>query len=448
MLLKQAVRFKPNLFTRQFVSTTSSLFSTENQKETPPPPLTTTPSTNPIIKNGPGILAAAAVMTAGFYGADHLGQMLLSFQGIEGAKSPVSGIPISILLGMSLRNMPGLNLVPDVLNPGLKFSTTTILRTGIICVGAKLSALEMISLGAAGVPVVALSIATGIGFVTWLGPKLGLPRRMTSLIAAGTSICGVTAITATAPAIKANQQEVSFAVANVVAFGTVGMLVYPYLANATLGSSQAIGTFLGLAIHDTSQVMGAALTYNEVFHDEIVLKTAAVTKLTRNLFLAGVIPVLVVMNKKWEKEELIAAHNGDVVAAEAAQEKERIALGNVEEKQRSFADKVSEYVPLFVLGFIGMSGVRSVGDMMLAENMLAYGMMTEEEWKGATKLLGNDIGGHYLLGTAMAAVGMSTSASALKGVGMKPFIVGASAATCVAGTAFTSVTVLSSFGVM
>jgi len=258
----------------------------------------------------------------------------------------------------------------------------------------------------------------------------------------------VTAITATAPAIKANQQEVSFAVANVVAFGTVGMLVYPYLANATLGSSQAIGTFLGLAIHDTSQVMGAALTYNEVFHDEIVLKTAAVTKLTRNLFLAGVIPVLVVMNKKWEKEELIAAHNGDVVAAEAAQEKERIALGNVEEKQRSFADKVSEYVPLFVLGFIGMSGVRSVGDMMLAENMLAYGMMTEEEWKSATKLLGNDIGGHYLLGTAMAAVGMSTSASALKGVGMKPFIVGASAATCVAGTAFTSVTVLSSFGVM
>ena len=66
---------------------------------------------------------------------------------------------------------------------------------------------------------------------------------------------GVTAITACAPAIKANQQEVSFAVANVVAFGTIGMLVYPYLAHSMLGSSQAIGTFLGLAIHDTSQVV-------------------------------------------------------------------------------------------------------------------------------------------------------------------------------------------------
>ena len=130
----------------------------------------------------------------------------------------------------------------------------------------------MASLGATGIPVVMLSIGMGIGTVSWLGPKMGISHKMTSLIAAGTSICGVTAITACAPAIKANQQEVSFAVANVVAFGTVGMLCYPYLAHNIMGSSQQIGTFLGLAIHDTSQVMGAALTYNEVFHDEVALK--------------------------------------------------------------------------------------------------------------------------------------------------------------------------------
>ena len=437
----------------QFATTTTP----EDKKPTLPPP------TNLLVKHGPGVVAAAAVMTAGFYGAEHLGQLLLSFQGIEGAKSPVSGIPISILLGMSLRNMPGLQL-PDNLATGLKFSTTTILRAGIICVGAKLSALEMISLGAAGVPVVALSIATGLGFVTWLGPKLGLPRRMTSLIAAGTSICGVTAITACAPAIKANQQEVSFAVANVVAFGTIGMLCYPYIAHATLDSSQAIGTFLGLAIHDTSQVMGAALTYNEVFHDEIVLKTAAVTKLTRNLFLAGVIPALVVLNKKWEKEDAAklleesgggSSHQEESIAMtkeeqEVKDQRQLLKMKEEEEKEnnKSLGDKVNEYVPLFVLGFVGMSAVRSVGDAMLAEQILAYGYFNEEDWKNVTKLVGNQIGGHYLLGTAMAAVGMSTSASALKGVGVKPFIVGLSAATCVAGTAFTSVTVLSHFGVM
>ena len=299
--------------------------------------------------------------------------------------------------------------------------------------GAKLSALEMVSLGAAGVPVVALSICTGIGFVTWLGPKMGLPRKMTSLIAAGTSICGVTAITAVAPAIKANEQEVSFAVANVVAFGTLGMLVYPYLAHSMLGSSQAIGTFLGLAIHDTSQVMGAALTYNEVFHDEIVLKTAAVTKLTRNLFLAGVIPVLVVMNKKWEKEEQLLANGG----VETVQLKE---TPNDEEDHkvdtRSTMDKVGEYVPIFVLGFVGMSAVRSVGDAMLAENMLAYGMLGEEEWKATTKLVGNQIGGHYLLGTAMAAdIGSSTALIASHTAATVSAALAASHTACIATAA-------------
>jgi len=296
-----------------------------------------------------------------------------------------------------------------------------------------------------------------------------------------------------------------------------------------LGSSQAIGTFLGLAIHDTSQVvsclflsllffcfvlfcllsnemffvfcffvfliflyfspssffiiffifvvhnrslsfflffspnkkMGAALTYNEVFHDEIVLKTAAITKLTRNLFLAGVIPLLVVMNKRWEKEDLATAAAAAAVASSDAgstsqvmtsqekEEAEKVAAAEAKKKdERPLSERVNEYVPLFVLGFMGMSVVRTVGDGMLTEGMQAYGVMSMEEWKSFTKMIGNDLGGHYLLGTAMASVGLSTSASALKGVGVKPFIVGMSAAGCVATTAFVSVSVLTNMGVM
>merc|ERR1711907_344849 len=108
---------------------------------------------------------------------------------------------------------------------------------------------------------------------------------MSSLIAAGTSICGVTAITALAPAIKAEQQEIGVAVANVVAFGTLGMLTYPYVAHALLESSEQVGLFLGLAIHDTSQVIGSALTYKMVYDDELALQVAAITKLSRNLCL-------------------------------------------------------------------------------------------------------------------------------------------------------------------
>ena len=123
--------------------------------------------------------------------------------------------------------------------------------------------------------------------MTWFNRKLGLPPRLGMLIAAGTSICGVTAIVSTAPAIEADEREVAYAVANVVAFGLFGMLTYPYLAHAVLGSSETIGLFLGTAVHDTSQVVGAALTYKQVYNDDIVLRVATVTKLTRNIFLAA-----------------------------------------------------------------------------------------------------------------------------------------------------------------
>jgi uncharacterized membrane protein YadS len=70
------------------------------------------------------------------------------------------------------------------------------------------------------------------------------------------------------------------------------MLLYPYLAHSLLSTSESIGLFLGTAVHDTSQVMGAALTYKQVYGDDVVLRVATVTKLTRNLFLAVVIPLL------------------------------------------------------------------------------------------------------------------------------------------------------------
>ena len=119
-------------------------------------------------------------------------------------------------------------------------------------------------LGIAGLPVVLAAIGTGLVFVTWFNKKLGLPPRLGTLIAAGTSICGVTAIVSVAPAIEADEREVAYAVANVVAFGLFGMLIYPYLAHAVLGSSETIGLFLGTAVHDTSQVVGAALTYKQI----------------------------------------------------------------------------------------------------------------------------------------------------------------------------------------
>ena len=185
----------------------------------------------------PGVLAAFVVMLAGFWLADRIGQAILAAQGLTGG-SPVSGVPVAIVLGLLLRNTLPL---PASLAPGLKFATTTILRAGIVLVGIRLSLFDVLKLGIAGLPVVLAAIATGLVFVTWFNKKLGLPPRLGTLIAAGTSICGVTAIVSVAPAIEADEREVAYAVANVVAFGLFGMLAYPYLAHSLLGSSETIG---------------------------------------------------------------------------------------------------------------------------------------------------------------------------------------------------------------
>jgi uncharacterized integral membrane protein (TIGR00698 family) len=342
-------------------------------------------------------------MLAGFWLADRIGQSILAAQGLTGS-SPVSGVPVAIVLGLLLRNTLPL---PSSLAPGLKFATTTILRAGIVLVGIRLSVFDVLKLGIAGLPVVLGAIATGLIFVTWFNKKLGLPPRLGTLIAAGTSICGVTAIVSTAPAIEADEREVAYAVANVVAFGLFGMLTYPYLAHALLGSSETIGLFLGTAVHDTSQVVGAALTYKQVYGDDVVLRVATVTKLTRNIFLAAVIPFLTWQHLKSQGGAAAAGRAGGV----------RI--------------KLSSLIPGFVIGFLAMAVVRSIGDWTVTTQGAAFGVWSAAQWASITKQLGDFWASQILLGTAMAAVGLNTNFAVFKGVGLKPFVVGMAGALVV-----------------
>jgi uncharacterized integral membrane protein (TIGR00698 family) len=348
----------------------------------------------------PGIAAALLVMMAGFWLADVIGQAVMAMQGLSGGSSPVSGVPVAIVLGLLLRNLLPL---PPLLTPGLKFCVTTVLRLGIVLVGIRLSAFDVMRLGLAGLPVVLAAVITGLVFVTWFNRRLGLPPRLGTLIAAGTSICGVTAIVSTAPAIDADEREVAYAVANVVAFGLFGMLAYPYLAHAFLQRSETVGLFLGTAVHDTSQVVGAALTYRQMYADDVVLRVATVTKLTRNLFLAGVIPLLTWMHLR---------------SVHASAQERRITSWKT-------------LVPMFVVGFVAMAIVRTIGDLTLQSMGAAYGFWDAAAWSRLTNQIGDFWASRVFLGTAMAAVGLNTSFAVFKGVGAKPFAVGLAGALAV-----------------
>jgi len=361
----------------------------------------------------PGTLLAALLMLAGVWLADFIGHGILALLGVDpaGKASPVSSVLVAILLGLLVRNTIGL---PNSCANGVRFSVQTLLRLGIILVGIKLSVIDVLKLGAIGIPIVVVSIATGLLFISWLGRKMSLPPRLAILIAAGTSICGVTAIVSTAPGIDAEENEVAYAVANIAIFGMIAMLIYPYLARILLTNSEQIGLFLGTAVHDTSQVVGAAMAYKEVFRDERVLQAATVTKLTRNLFLALVVPLLSFLHAR--------RHSGAV--------KKQVDIRRL--------------LPVFVLGFVAMAILRSIGDATLSAER-AFGIWDSAAWKELTNDVGDVWGSRYLLGTAMAAVGLGTNLSVFKGIGGRPFVVGLIGAVVVGTAGFVMALLLGRF---
>lgn len=361
----------------------------------------------------PGIALAATTAAAGFTAAE----LLSSAAGI-----PLSGIPVSILLGMAINNSV---VVPPAFKSGIQYSTKTILQGGIVAVAAKLSFVELLTTGSAGLPVVLASVGAGLAFIPIAGKMAGLNKEMALLLTAGTSICGVTAITALAPAINASNRDIAVAVANTVAFGTVGMLAYPYLFNVLCTSPEQVGMCLGVAIHDTSQVLGSAMAYRETFDDDVALKVAAITKLTRNLGLALAIPGLTYVHAMEQKKLSAATSDGE----EDAKAKSSPSMGGGE--SISGLNTFQKFVPPFLVAFVGMSCLRSTGDIML----LGHHDDVEIIFQQTMNFVGNDLS-KYALGTAMAGVGLSTSASALKGVGWKPFAVGAAGALVVGGTGF------------
>ncbi len=356
-----------------------------------------------ILRIVPGLALAAAVMLLAGELARVLGSGLLRLEGLDpsGRASPISGISVSILVGLAAANTLG---TAAFFRPGLAFAVKTVLRLGIILVGIKLSFFDVVKLGAWGVPVVATIIVVALVVTTAIARGLGLSDRLGTLAAASTAICGVTAAVAIGPVIEAEDSEVAYTVANVTLFGLAAMLAYPYLAHALFGpASGSVGLFLGTGIHDTSQVMGAALSYKELFGDEKALQVAAVTKLTRNVFLVAVVPFLALLH-----------------ARRSGRAGEKVEIGKL--------------FPLFVLGFLGMAIVRSVGDAGLARGGLAFGALDAEAWKNLTKSVG-ETGAAAALGTAMAGVGLTTDLRALAKLGARPFYVGAASAVLVAGLA-------------
>ena len=199
----------------KWVTNTWAITKRSLSSHPPAPPPKAPPSDGAVadaIAALPGLGVAFAVSQGGFAVADHISTAV---------GTPVAGVPLAILLGAGINNAVTL---PRWVRPGLRTASGTVLRIGIVCVGAKLSASDLLE-----------SVGAGLYFIPKIAKFAGLHPRLGSLLAAGTSICGVTAVSALAPAIAATQAEVSVAVVNVVVWGSCAMLAAPHIAHSILG---------------------------------------------------------------------------------------------------------------------------------------------------------------------------------------------------------------------
>ncbi len=340
-----------------------------------------------------GVVLAVSVSVTAAYSATWFGESVLGF-----ANSPVSAIMVAIIIGMLVTNTLRL---PASIQPGLKFCSSTILRLGIMLLGIRLSLLGAGRFTLVALPFVAAAISVGLLSVAMLGRYLGLSRQLAGLIAVGTSICGCTAIVATAPLIDANESEVSYAIACVTVFGVAAMFLYPLLAHYTFAEQPALaGLFLGTSIHETAQVAGAGMMYEAQFAAPVALDIATVTKLVRNLCMIAVIPLVGVLYARERASGEVARVNW------------------------------LSMIPWFIVGFALMSAIRTVGDL----GARPFGILGPAEWEMTVDFIRE--AAERLLLVAMSAVGLTSMLGGIVKIGLRPFALGLIAALLVGGASF------------
>jgi len=335
----------------------------------------------------PGIAAACAIALGARLMSDWAGSLLFSL-----SKSPISPVMLAVLAGVFIRSFVG---VTPRLEAGLALAATAVLRVGLALVGLRLTLAGLGTLGLRALPVVVGCAACAWLLIPRLARGFGLRGRLVTLITVGTTICGCTAIMAVAPVIRARAEETGYAVTVVVIIGLAGMLLYPALAHGLLGADPgAAGIFLGAAIHDTSQVMGAALLYNGQYGAPAALDAATVTKLLRNLMLLAVVPALAALHARDDPEP-----------------------GSGRQPVR-----LARLVPRFVVAFVALAALRSLGDMAAGE-MPAFSQAT---WQSGLLLAGQ--ASELLLTIGMAAVGLTVTLGQMRRVGWRVLGAGACAA--------------------
>jgi uncharacterized integral membrane protein (TIGR00698 family) len=274
---------------------------------------------------------------------------------------------LAIVIGIAIRNIVG-TLSPA--HPGITFSLRRLLRAAIMLLGFQLTFAQIASVGGRGLLIIAVTLIATFIFTVWAGRVLGVGRKLAELIAAGTSICGASAIVATNTVTDAHDEDVAYAIACVTIFGSVAMFAYPLLTGPLHLDSTAYGLWSGVSIHEIAQVVAASFQ-NGQHSGEI----GTMSKLARVMLLA---PTVFALNIRTR----FLASGATAKAARPP-------------------------IPWFVFGFVAIVGLNSVVDIPIEARKVIVTLTT------------------FLLSVALAAMGLETDLAKLYAKGIRPAILGA-----------------------
>ena len=273
---------------------------------------------------------------------------------------------IALFIGMLVNHFYKPN---DATKPGIRFTSKRILKFAIILLGASLNITTVLIVGKFSLTVMLFTLATCFGLGYFIGKALGLNWKTSSLINAGTGICGGSAIAAT-------DMDVAYGLSATFLFDMVMVVVFPILGRKLGLSDAAFGLWAGTAVNDTSSVVATGYAFSEAAGD-----FATMVKLTRTLSIIPTVLVFAAISLKLKKKEAAGAD----------------ASVNVNMKS---------VFPWFILGFLALSGLTSLG--------LIPGSVSS-----ALKTLSK-----FLMVAALGAVGLNTDFKALCKSGAKPMLHG------------------------
>lgn len=297
---------------------------------------------------------------------------------------PVFAILIGMILTLIVKNKSNLQ-------EGITFTSKKILQYAVILLGFGLNLSTILKTGKQSLPIIASTIAISLIVAYLLHRIMKIPSKISTLVGVGSSICGGSAIAATAPVIDADDEEIAQSISVIFLFNVIAALVFPTLGGLLGLSDAGFGLFAGTAVNDTSSVTAAASAWDGI-HGSNTLDTATIVKLTRTLAIIPITLVLAFIRIRTEKKN---------------------SKNEVSDKKVDF----KKIFPMFIIYFVLASVITTVVTSVFSDNTAVL--------NGANSVFRflKDLSKFFIV-MAMAAIGLNTNIVKLIKTGVKPIFMG------------------------